>query len=83
MADPPSWHAADQAYQSHHTSCSTCIAAGKNPDLPRCPQGQELWDAYNQAGEPPHFLWLQRKPRTPAKPAARPGGLSIPGRSRP
>jgi len=62
MADPPDWRAADRAYQDHHGRCSLCQAAGKNPDLQRCPQGQELWDTYNQAGEPPHFLWLRRQP---------------------
>jgi len=61
-APPPDWYAVDEAYLRHHLSCLVCAAAGKNPDLQRCPQGQELWDAYNQAGEPPHFLWLRRQP---------------------
>lgn len=61
MTAPPDWHAADAAYQLHHANCPDCIAAGKNPSLPRCLQGQELWDQYNQAGEPPHFLWLRRQ----------------------
>ena len=64
MAEPPDWHAADAAYQLHHAGCGTCVAAGKNPALQRCAEGQELWDAYNQAGEPPHFLRLQRRQPT-------------------
>jgi len=59
---PQEWHAADRAYQDHHTGCHICQAAGKNPDLQRCPEGQKLWDTYQQAGEPPHFLWLRRQP---------------------
>jgi len=62
MTAPPDWHAADQAYLDHHGRCPICQAAGKNPDLQRCAEGLALWEQYNQAGEPPHFLWLRRQP---------------------
>ena len=64
MTTPPDWHAADAAYQLHHAGCPICQAAGKNPALQRCADGRALWDASNQAGEPPHFLWLQRRQPT-------------------
>ena len=60
MTAPPDWHAADRAYQHHHAHCPQCRAAGANPTLQRCPDGQELWDTYQQAGMPPHFTWLGR-----------------------
>ena len=62
MTQEPDWSAADKAYQLHHSGCTHCIAAGANPNiLQRCAEGQALWDAYNQAGDPPHFTWLARK----------------------
>lgn len=61
MTASPDWHAADAAYQLHHANCPTCIAAGKNPSLQRCLQGQELWATYQQAGPPPHFRWQSRR----------------------
>ena len=60
MTTPPDWYAADRAYQLHHTGCSQCRAAGANPSgLQRCPTGAELWAAYQQAGNPPHFTWIK------------------------
>lgn len=56
----PDWPTADKAYQQHHAHCPQCRAAGTNPTLQRCPEGQELWDTYQQAGDPPHFTWLGR-----------------------
>lgn len=62
MTTPPDWYAADKAYQHHHASCPQCRAAGLNPrGLDRCPDGVELWAAYQQAGDPPHFTWLARQ----------------------
>ena len=57
MTAPPDWHAADRAHQAHNAGCPICQAAGKNPALQRCPEGAELWAAYQQAGMPPHFRW--------------------------
>lgn len=57
----PDRYAADKAYQSHHATCRTCHAAGARPgSAQRCPTGAQLWAAYEQAGNPPHFNWLQR-----------------------
>ena len=59
-AAPADWYAADSAYLAHHHTCPQCLAAGLNPDgVARCPEGARLWDAYSQAGMPPHFLWLR------------------------
>ncbi len=61
MTTPPDWHAADAAYQLHHLNCPQCRAAGKSPaGVARCATGAELWAAYQQAGDPPHFTWLKR-----------------------
>lgn len=63
MTPAPDWYAADRAYQLHHTGCATCKAAGANPSTPhRCPAGAELWSTYQQAGDPPHFTWLRKRP---------------------
>lgn len=61
------WHAADKAYQAHHSQCNTCRAAGARPGhLQRCSTGQGLWDTYNQAGTPPHLMTQSaRKEATP------------------
>lgn len=64
MTTPPDWHAADRAYQAHHASCPTCIAAGASiRGRARCPAGAELWRAYEAAGDPPHFLWVAKAER--------------------
>lgn len=44
--DPPDWTALDKAYQAHHFTCPTCIAAGKGYGL-RCGTGAALWVAYS------------------------------------
>lgn len=60
--DTTDWYAADKAYQLHHNGCAHCIAAGTSPNTQtRCPEGQALWDAYLNAGDPPHFTWLARE----------------------
>ena len=60
--DPHDWHAADKAYQLHHTNCPTCIAAGMAPGKrERCQDGAALWATYQQAGDPPHFAWLRKR----------------------
>lgn len=60
----PDWRTADRAYQAHHTSCPTCIAAGAAPGArERCPQGAELWATYQAAGMPPHFAWIAKAER--------------------
>lgn len=62
------WTAADRAYQLHHDNCEQCRAAGgklENPD--RCRPGSALWQAYNNAGDPPHFLWLRDRQRMMAR----------------
>lgn len=42
--------AEDQAYLTHHFACSLCCAAGiSGGKQNRCPTGQQLWEAYNQA----------------------------------
>lgn len=62
------WVAADQAYKAHHQTCRSCIAAGASPGrMHRCALGVQLWTAYQEAGDPPHFLWLQRKPPAVSK----------------
>lgn len=60
MPDAPDWPTADKAYQHHHAHCPQCRAAGANPALQRCPEGKELWDTYQQAGDPLHFTWANR-----------------------
>lgn len=68
MTTPPDWYAADKAYQHHHLSCATCRAAGLAPGLrARCAEGAELWAAYQQAGDPPHFTWIARAARLKAR----------------
>lgn len=40
----------DKAYIAHHFNCPTCCAAGlSGGKQARCPDGQQHWDAYNQA----------------------------------
>lgn len=52
------WYVADKAYQAHHSHCPQCRAAGMAPGgRGRCPSGAALWDAYQKAGDPPHFMW--------------------------
>jgi hypothetical protein len=66
MPEPPSagqWELADRAYQAHHFQCPQCIAAGVTRSQPRCDAGAALWDAYQQAGDPPHFTWLAQRAR--------------------
>lgn len=65
MSDQAStWPAARQAYHQHHANCPQCRAAGAAPSTQqRCPEGLALWDTYNQAGDPPHFLWAARAQR--------------------
>lgn len=59
----PDWQAADRDYQQHHTACPQCRAAGTSPNTQqRCPEGAQLWAQYNQAGDPPHFTWLRKRP---------------------
>ena len=51
--------AADKAYQAHHGMCPQCRAAGLNPGgQQRCTEGAGLWAAYQEAGDPPHFMFL-------------------------
>jgi len=65
VSEPTPWHAADKAYQAHHGACAQCRAAGVNPaGQARCAAGAALWAAYQEAGDPPHFLWLRSKGRT-------------------
>ena len=62
-SSPPDWPAADRAYQHHHAACPQCRAAGTSPNTQqRCPEGVQLWAQYNQAGDPPHFTWLRKRP---------------------
>ena len=57
LASP--WPAARQAYYTHHAACGQCQAArAASPTQQRCPEGLALWDTYNQAGDPPHFVWV-------------------------
>jgi len=50
---PTDWHALDAAYQAHHFSCPTCIAAGRGVRYGlRCGTGAALWRAYSES-EPP------------------------------
>lgn len=60
MTGTVDWHAADRAYQRHHSVCGHCRAAGMAPgQRERCAEGQALWAAYQEAGDPPHFKWLR------------------------
>lgn len=63
MNDSPNpWRTADKAYQAHHGMCPQCRAAGLNPGgTPRCSEGAGLWAAYQEAGDPPHFLFLRSR----------------------
>ncbi|MDH4417712.1 MAG: hypothetical protein QE485_10840 [Acidovorax sp.] len=64
MTTPPDWSSSDKVYQLHHINCPICIAAGMAPGKrERCPAGQQLWATYQQAGDPPHFTWLRKRPR--------------------
>lgn len=64
MTTPPDWPAADRAYQHHHAACPHCRAAGTSPNTQqRCPEGAQLWATYQQAGDPPHFTWLNKRQR--------------------
>lgn len=53
MTAPPDWHAADRAYQLHHTDCPTCRAAGANPNhLQRCPyRGASVSASFQRAAK--------------------------------
>ncbi|PIG09746.1 hypothetical protein CLU84_2691 [Comamonas sp. 26] len=43
----------DRDYLLHHFNCPYCISAGATPGMQeRCPEGLQLWDAYNQATRP-------------------------------
>lgn len=44
--EPADWKDLDRAYQAHHITCPTCIAAGKGYGL-RCGTGTALWAAYD------------------------------------
>ncbi len=58
------WEQADKAYQAHHVTCAHCKAAGiRITERQRCPEGQALWQDYEQAGLPPHFTWLHQRQR--------------------
>lgn len=48
--EPADWQALDRAYQAH-TTCPTCIAAGKGYGL-RCGTGAALWAAYDVVDMP-------------------------------
>lgn len=62
MSDPNPWRTADKAYQEHHIVCAQCRAAGLNPGgSSRCSVGAGLWTAYQEAGDPPHFLWQSKR----------------------
>jgi len=63
---PDNVAAAAKAYNAHHFSCQTCIAAGTNRSGDRCAAGAELHRAYEAAFAtmPPLPPW---KPR-PKKP---------------
>jgi hypothetical protein len=66
MLQTESWYEADWAYQLHHKDCQQCRAAGANPyERPRCETGERLWQAYKDAGDPPHFVWLQKRSAPP------------------
>lgn len=44
-----SWSVLDAAYQAHHFSCPTCIAAGRGSRYGlRCGAGMALWRAYSE-----------------------------------
>lgn len=63
------WETADRRYQLHHNACAICRAAGTSPGrTERCPVGLELWQAYQDAGDPPHFTWLNTKDASRWKP---------------
>ena len=43
----------DKAYLNHHFNCPYCISAGTTPGKQeRCPEGQQLWQAYRLATTP-------------------------------
>ena len=66
MPDPTTWQAADKAYQLHHINCAQCTAAGiVRSSQTRCPQGQAIWDTYNAAGDPPHFILMNKGMKKP------------------
>ena len=49
VPDPASWSVLDAAYQAHHFSCPTCIAAGRGSRYGlRCGAGMALWRAYSE-----------------------------------
>lgn len=59
MSDSPGdWYQARNAYYTHHRACPACIGAGIATATPRCTVGLELWQSYQAAGTPPHFMWL-------------------------
>ncbi len=65
LPEPPDWNQADRAYQLHHRDCTQCQSAGMSPGaVDRCATGSELWTRYENAGPPPHFLWLRKSPKS-------------------
>ena len=47
VVDLPDWRELGQAYQAHHFSCPTCIAAGRSERyVERCTAGLALWNDY-------------------------------------
>lgn len=62
VTDPAVWRTTDKAYQAHHGACAQCRAAGVNPAVQaRCAAGAALWAAYQEEGDPPHFLFLRKR----------------------
>lgn len=48
------WHELDAAYQRHHFTCPTCIAAGRGSRYgQRCGAGTALWSLYSAAAAHP------------------------------
>lgn len=63
----PPWGQAAHLYNRHHLGCPTCVSAGiRGAPASRCVEGQALWDAYQQQGTPPHFLWSRPSHTTTA-----------------
>ena len=79
MTTPPDWPTADRAYQQHHAACPQCRAAGASPNTQqRCPEGAQLWGTYQQAGDPPHFTWLNKRQRGEQSNTAATAGVPSP-----
>lgn len=67
------WKDADRAYLAHSAACGECQGAGASlgSTRKRCAVGARLWQAYEDAGRPPHFTWHDvpaRKTPMQAKP---------------